>query len=167
MQKSSVEEILRVLGKQRVRYLIVGGFAVAAHGYLRFTADVDLVLALDEKNIVSAIEAFRSLQYRPRAPVAMEDFLDDSKRKVWVQEKNMVVFSLFSPAHVATEIDLFVEPPFDFERAYSNALMLEMAPGVQANFCSLDDLIALKTKAARPRDLEDIAQLRKVRKPEE
>jgi hypothetical protein len=74
MQKSSVEEIVRVLGQHRVRYLIVGGFAVAAHGYLRFTADVDLVVALDHENLASAIAAFGSLQYRPRAPVAIEDF---------------------------------------------------------------------------------------------
>jgi predicted nucleotidyltransferase len=32
-----------------------------------------------------------------------------------------------------------------------------------ASFCSLDDLIKLKTKAARPRDLEDISQLAKLR----
>ena len=99
MDRSSVEEILRVLGEYKVRYLIVGGLAVAAHGYVRFTADVDLVLAFDGGNLAAALAAFRSLRYQPRAPVPMDDFLDESKRRQWIQEKNMMVFSLFSPAH--------------------------------------------------------------------
>ena len=167
MEKSSVEAILRVLSEHRVRYLIVGGLAVAAHGYLRFTADVDLVLSFDKDNLASALAAFRSLRYQPRAPVPIDDFLDPSKREQWVKEKNMTVFSLFSPAHQATEIDVFVEPPFDFERAYAVAAPIEVAPGVTASFCSLDDLIALKTKAGRPRDLEDIVQLAKLREQKE
>jgi len=40
----SLETIVRALDGARVRYLIVGGLAVVAHGYVRFTADVDLVL---------------------------------------------------------------------------------------------------------------------------
>jgi len=167
MQSSSVEEIVRVLNQSRVRYLIVGGLAVAAHGYLRFTADIDLVLAFDKRNLSSTITALRSLQYQPRAPVPMDDFLDESKRRNWIKEKNMMVFSLFSPIHQATEIDLFIEPPFDFERAYATAAMVDVAPGVSASFCSLDDLMRMKEKAGRPRDLQDIAQLRELRGSEE
>lgn len=40
-----------------VRYLVAGGLAVNAHGYVRFTADIDLVIALDADNIISAFAA--------------------------------------------------------------------------------------------------------------
>ena len=57
MRKQSVEEIVRVLNAASVRYLIAGGLAVVAHGYLRFTADVDLILDLDEDNTRRALAA--------------------------------------------------------------------------------------------------------------
>jgi hypothetical protein len=75
------------------------------------------------------------------------------------REKGLTVFSLASPAHPGTEIDLFVECPLDFERAHAEALRLELRPGLDAVFVSLADLIALKRRAGRPRDLEDIAGL--------
>ncbi len=84
-------------------------------------------------------------------------------RKEWMDQKGMTVFSLFSPDHPVTEIDLFVDPPLVFEEAYSRAVHLEVAPGINATFCSIDDLIDLKSKAGRPRDLDDISQLIKIR----
>jgi hypothetical protein len=153
MEKGSVESIVLALNQNRVQYLIAGGLAVVAHGYVRFTADVDLILAIDQPNLASAVVALQSLSYQPRAPVSFEDFINPDKRRQWAAEKNMTVFSLFSTRHSATEIDLFLEPPLDFLRAYDQAVRLEVAPGTTASFCSLDDLIQLKTKAARPRDL--------------
>ena len=47
----------------------------------------------------------------------------------WVRDKHLTVFSLYSPRHALTEIDLFVEPPLDFETAYRSALRKEVAPG--------------------------------------
>ena len=162
MEKSSIEQIVRALNEHQVRYLIVGGLAVVAHGYVRFTADVDIVLAFDETNLASAIQSFEKLQYSPRVPVAITEFLDAENRRQWAVDRHMTVFSLFSAAHAATEIDLFVESPFDFESAYANAARLEVAPGVLATFCSVIDLIALKARAGRANDLDDIAQLRHI-----
>jgi hypothetical protein len=163
MQKHSIELIVRALNDHQIKYLIVGGLAVVAHGYVRFTADIDLVLAMDNQNLSAAVTALKSLNYRPRAPVAFEQFIDPDLRKKWIHEKELTVFSLFSPDHAATEIDLFVDPPLTFPDAYSRATRLEVAPGIVAAFCSLDDLIELKSKAGRPRDLDDIAQLTKIR----
>jgi hypothetical protein len=160
MKQDSIEAIIGALNQHQVRYLIVGGLAVVAHGYVRFTADIDLMLAVDETNLSHAVAALKTLDYRPRAPVPIEQFIDPTMRRQWAAEKNMTVFSLFSPKHPATEIDLFIEPPINFEAAYKNAAMLKLTPNVIGNFCSLNDLIELKSKAARPRDLEDIAKLR-------
>lgn len=159
MRRESVEAIVSGLNHARARYLIVGGLAVVAHGYLRFTADVDLVLDPEPGSLTRAVEALTTLGYKPRAPVSFRDFEDPAKRESWVREKGMTVFSLFSTEHAATEIDLFVEPPFDFERAYSHAARMEVAPGATGTFVSREDLIAMKRKAGRPRDLEDVEGL--------
>jgi len=163
MEKHSIESIVQALNNHQVRYLIAGGLAVVAHGYVRFTADLDLILAMDAANLSSALTALQSLNYRPRAPVEFKQFIDPVQRKGWIDEKGLTVFSLFSPDHPTTEIDLFVDPPLIFADAYLRATRLEVALGIVATFCSLDDLIELKSKAGRLRDMEDIAQLKKLR----
>src|SRR5262245_28077628 len=118
MERRSVESLVRALNQANVRYLIVGGLAVVAHGHARFTGDVDLVLDLEPGNAKRAIQAFESLRYRPRAPVPFADFADAAKRAEWLSSKGLTVFSAASPDHAATELDLFVENPFDFENVY-------------------------------------------------
>lgn len=54
MKLASFEAIVRARNTAGVRYLIAGGLAVNAHGYVRFTKDVDIVIALDADNIVDA-----------------------------------------------------------------------------------------------------------------
>ena len=163
MQTRSLEAIVGALNTASVRYLIVGGLAVVAHGYVRFTADLDLVLDLDSANARRAMTALASLHYQPRAPVPLEAFADADQRAKWVAEKGLTVFSLWSSEHAATEVDLFVEDPFDFTAAYGAATMLEIGPGIMAPFVSLADLVEMKRKAGRPADLNDIAQLQRVR----
>ncbi|MEO6462506.1 MAG: nucleotidyl transferase AbiEii/AbiGii toxin family protein [Candidatus Eisenbacteria bacterium] len=155
MERRSVESLVRALNEAGVRYLIVGGLAVVAHGHARFTGDVDLVLDLDAGNLGRAVDAFESLHYRPRAPVPFRDFADASKRAEWLSTKGLTVFSASSPEHSATEIDLFVETPFDFAEVYARAVRFEVAPGVEAPFVPVDDLIAMKRRAGRPIDLDD------------
>ena len=160
MQRSSVEKIVSGLNDAGVRYLLVGGLAVVAHGVVRFTADLDIVVDFTPSNLEPALATFTSLGYRPRAPVDIEGFADPEQRRAWVAEKGLTVFSLYSREHAATEVDLFVEPPFDFEAAYPRAYWAEIAPGVRASIVGRDDLIALKTRAGRPQDLEDVRLLR-------
>lgn len=68
MTTEGVSAIFRALAAAGVRFLVVCGLAVVAHGFVRFTADVDLVLDLSPDNARRAIEALQSLGYRPRAP---------------------------------------------------------------------------------------------------
>jgi hypothetical protein len=159
VQKQSVETILAALNEARVRYLVVGGLAVVAHGHVRFTADLDLVLDPDRASLHRAIEALTILGYRSRAPVPFSDFEKPEKRSEWIREKGLTVFSLFSATHPTTEVDLFVEPPFDFERTYAQAVRLDVGQDVSATFVSRETLLEMKRRAGRPQDLADIAGL--------
>ena len=154
-----MEAVVQALNETGARYLIVGGLAVVAHGHLRFTADIDLVLDFDTGNLRGATAALGSLGYRPRAPVSLEDFIDSERRATWVREKGLTVFSLYSSEHAATEVDLFVEPPFDFDQVYARAVRLDVAPGLPGTFVGLEDLIALKRRAGRPQDALDVEKL--------
>lgn len=167
MERRSVEALVTALEAAGTRYLIVGGLAVVAHGFVRFTADLDLVLDPEPDNLRRAFDAFEKLSYRPRAPVPLRSFLDPEARAAWKRDKNLQVFSLHSPEHPATEVDLFVEPPFDFDSAWRDAKRFEIAPGVTASFVGRSDLVAMKRRAGRAQDLEDAARLEELAEPPE
>jgi predicted nucleotidyltransferase len=163
MEVRSIEAVVRSLNDAGVRYLIAGGVAVVAHGYVRYTADLDLILELSEANLRAAVAALAGLAYRPTAPVALEAFADEATRADWIRTKGLTVLSLHSPQHPKTVVDLFVEEPLDFGKAYAAAARMEVAAGLPAPFVGLDDLLLLKRKAGRPKDQIDIDQLQKIR----
>ena len=164
MKQKSIESILAGLNHAGVRYLIAGGLAVVAHGVVRFTADMDLILDMDAENVKQAVNVFDAMGYKPRAPVPLSQFADDKTRRSWIEDKGLTVFSLWSPSDPMTEIDLFVSCPLDnFHKSYIEALVLEPSPGIKAFFLGIDDLLLLKAKAARPQDIADIDKLNKLR----
>jgi len=167
MKKESIKSIIQSLNDAGVRYLIAGGLAVVAHGYLRFTADIDLIVGFDKKNLERAIEIFSTLGYRPRFPVNPKDFANPSIRKRWIEEKHMVVFSFISDIHRETPVDLFVEEPFDFDNEYEHAAWFEVDDGVEASFVSFDLLIKLKEESGRDKDKLDLYNLKHVQEIQE
>lgn len=94
MKLADVEAILRALNEADARYLIVGGLAVVAHGYVRYTADIDIVLNLERENVIRAMNALEAIGYRPLLPVKGSDFADENLRRSWIEEKNMLVFQV-------------------------------------------------------------------------
>ena len=159
MPGGALTDIFRAFDDAEVRYLVVGGVAVVLHGYPRFTADLDLVVELTASNASAAIAALQTLGYRPRAPVRAEDFADQDIRASWREDKGLTVFSLWSPSYPGTEVDLFVEEPFDFGAAWSRRLDALLNDGTTVHVVGIDDLRVLKANVGRPKDVDDIAQL--------
>ena len=139
--------------------MVVGGVAVVLHGHPRFTADLDLVVELTASNASAAIAALQTLGYRPRAPVRAEDFAVEDIRASWRKDKGLTVFSLWSSSYPGTEVDLFVEEPFDFGEAWSRRLDALLEDATTVHVVGIDDLRALKASVGRPKDVDDIAQL--------
>lgn len=96
MKLASFDAFTIALQNAGVRYLIAGGMAVNAHGYLRSTQDVDIVIQLGADNIARAFSALALLGYRPAVPVTAEQFADESQRQRWASEKAMTVLSFWS-----------------------------------------------------------------------
>lgn len=170
MKLASLEAIVQSLNEGNVRYLIAGGLAVNAHGYVRFTQDVDLVIALDSANIVRAFEMLAKLGYKPAVPITAGQFADYDLRQRWIRDKGMMVLNFFSDQHRETSVDVFVTEPFDFQRESMDALQGELSPGVNVRFVSLPTLIAMKEAANRSRDIDDVQHLRWIqeeKKPDE
>jgi hypothetical protein len=162
MTQATLASIIEQLNAAGVRYLIAGGLAVVAHGHVRYTADVDIILSLDPVNVELALQVLKKLDYRPRAPVPIEEFADPAKRQQWQTDKGLKAFSLYSPSHPETEVDLFINDPLGFENAYARGMFYPFAEGLDMPVCGLADLIHLKQQASRPKDLDDIRALRQL-----
>mgnify|MGYP006995586990 CR=1 FL=1 len=162
--EKEVQEIVEALNHANVRYVVAGGLAVVAHGYLRLTMDVDLVIDLERENLLRGLNTLERVGYKPRLPVTKEQFADTQIRETWIKEKNMMVFPLWNPSHAkGMVIDIFVKCPFDFANEYAKAKWLEMDGGTRVPFVGLDCLLKMKETAARPKDLVDIEYLKRVR----
>ena len=161
MKLNSFEAIVRALDEAGVRYLVAGGLAVNAHGYLRFTKDIDIVLQLQQENARRALQGLERLGYQPTVPIETEQFADPAQRERWIREKNMQVFQLWSEDHRETPIDLFVDEPFDFDQEYRRALVKPLYGTIDVRFVSLPTLIRMKEAAGRPQDRIDLDYLRR------
>jgi hypothetical protein len=160
MKKNSVRVVLKTLNSAGVRYLVAGGLAVNAHGVLRFTADMDIVVHLEPDNIRRAFAALKKIGYRPTVPVTSDGFADAKTRQGWIRNKGMRVLQFYSDRHRQTSVDIFVEEPFPFEKEYDKALVRDLTGDIEVRFVSLDTLIRMKKSAARPKDLADLDDLR-------
>ena len=80
----------------------------------------------------------------------------------WIKKKGLTVFSLWNPDEPATEVDIFVEPPLNFEKAYIQGVDFNIINNMDIKVLSLDDLILLKRQAGRPKDMDDIEKLNAI-----
>jgi hypothetical protein len=162
MQVRSVEAIVTALNEAQVRYLIVGGLAVNAHGYERLTRDVDLVIGLEHGNIIRGLRALQSIGYQMVVPVTPEQFADPAAREMWRRDKNMIVLQFWSDHHGRTPVDVFVYEPFDFALEYGRARWENITDKARAPIIGYEALVAMKLAAGRDRDLLDVQALRKL-----
>lgn len=163
MEVRSVEAIVKALNGAQAQYLIVGGLAVNAHGFVRLTRDVDLVLGLEPANAARGLDALLSAGWQLAIPEDPSAFADAAIRERWRTEKNMLVLKLWSDRHRRTPVDVFIYEPFDFAVEWKRAERLEVCPGVLAPVLSLPALLRMKREAGRPQDLEDIKELNRAR----
>ena len=163
MEVRSIETIVKALNRAKVKYLIVGGLAVNAHGFVRLTRDVDLVLRLERENAVRGLNALLRAGWRLAIPEKPEAFADVATRERWRTEKNMIVLKLWSDEHRRTPVDIFIYEPFDFAAEFARAERLEVCPGVLAPVVTLETLLRMKREAGRPQDQIDIEELKRMR----
>lgn len=146
--------ILRALVEKGVEFVVVGGVAVQAHGYLRATADLDVVPRPTLLNLSRLAEALGELEaeaWRTRLPVAVTDPQLLKVAPLIPLTTRDGRLDLLNIAHTAGA-------PASFDDLRQRALVVEL-DGLEIAIAGLDDLIRMKRAAGRPHDLTDIASL--------
>jgi len=152
------EAVFNTLNGRGIRYVVTGGMAVVLHGIVRLTADLDIIVDFDQTNINKFAEAMEKLGYRPKAPVKTEELGDPVKRRVWIEEKGMKVFSFFHPKKQLELVDVLIFEKIPFPELYKKRKIVR-GVGIEVPIVSVEHLKELKKIAGRPQDLADIKSL--------
>ncbi len=141
-------DILQCLLKEKVDFLIVGAYAMAAYGFPRATKDLDIWIFANPEN---AERIFRALK-KFGAPMEKFELSDFSK-------EGLVIQIGVSPCRVdiLTQIDGVV-----FEKAFSEKVEVNL-DGLKIPIISRKHLLKNKKVSGRPQDLVDITLLKKRR----
>ena len=137
--------LLRTLESGGVRFVLIGGLAMIALGSNHVTQDVDIVYARDPENIAALVAVLKPQHPRLRGAPEGLPFIFDVRTF-----KNMLNMTLTTDAG---SIDLLGEAPGagTFEELWERAVVVEL-DGSPVRVASVDDLIAMKTAAGRPKD---------------
>lgn len=153
--------LLQLLAGAGVNFVLVGGLAVALHGYQRLTMDVDVVLAMDEENLQRFIECARKAGLQPLLPVSLDSLAQADVLAQWRRERNLLAFSLHTRDAQATTLDILIQPAVTYEALRKQASQVAIG-SLSIPVASIEHLIAMKTGTGRSKDLVDIEELRKI-----
>ena len=155
--------LFSVLNKEAVKYMVAGGIAVNLYGIERATADIDIVIKLDNENLSKFVHVAKKLGLKPKVPVKLDDFISGDKRKAWIQDKGMTVFSLYDNKNPFFLLDIFIEVPFDFDEIYKQRRKIKFEDTI-IPVVPIESLIMMKEKSDRPQDRADVFYLKKITK---
>jgi len=138
------KELLQLLNSKKIEYLVIGGYAVAFHGYPRATGDLDIWIAVSKENAHKTVEALKEFGFD--VPQLKEEiFLE--------KEKNIRMGNPPLRIEILTSID-----GVEFDKCYKNKQTATIN-NIEINFMSLDDLKKNKKSSGRYQDLADIENL--------
>ena len=139
-------EFIQLLNEHDVAYVIVGGYALAVHGYVRYTGDIDVFVALTPDNAAKTLNVFHAFGLKT----------PDLNTELLLEEGNIIrVGSEPMRLEVLNKIS-----GVDFEECYRNRQTI-MIDGVAVNFVGYRELIKNKRATGRDKDRVDVAELLK------
>jgi len=141
-------DILLALNTERVDFILIGAYALAAHGYPRATMDIDIWVMPSPENadaVIRALTRFGS----PLHDLNVEDLLNDD--------------TVFQIGVAPRRIDLLTGATgLEFSTAAENAIARQV-DGIDLKVLSIDDLITNKLATGRPKDQIDADELKKLK----
>ena len=152
---SFLEKVCTALREAGVRYALAGGYAVALHGAVRGTIDVDVVLRWTEQTLVGAEAALNGIGLVSRLPVTAREVF--AFRDEYVKNRNLIAWNFYNPDDPLEQVDVIIT--YDLTGKRTRRVNLSSGP---VQVLSLKGLIAMKRASGRPQDIEDIRALERL-----
>ena len=150
--------VIQALHKRHLPHALVGGLAVALHGAVRGTVDLDLVIRIHSKRDFSELEAaLNELGLDSRLPVSASEVFEF--REEYIKRRNLIAWSFLNPKRPSEVVDVILTHDRDQMKVKKFKVQ-----GVEVPVASIPDLIEMKKSAGRPQDLEDVRALEEILK---
>ena len=151
-----IEKVIAALNKYRVQYTLVGGYAVALHGAVRGTVDIDFVIALNQRSYRQTEKALNSIGLKSKLPISSDDVFNF--RKEYIKNRNLIAWSFINPDNPLEIVDIIITE--DVKQIKS---VTKKFKNTDIKIAAIDDLIKMKKKSGRKQDIEDIKALEKLK----
>ena len=151
MLNEDYKDMLLSLSDENVKYLLVGAYALAVHGYPRATMDIDIWVMPSPQNADAVMRALRRFG-APLHNLTKEDLQKDG--------------TVFQIGIAPRRIDIITEASgLRFDETFARSLSVNI-DGIKVHIPSIDDLILNKRASGRTKDLADAEALETLKKPE-
>ncbi|MBN2413527.1 hypothetical protein JXQ31_17750 [candidate division KSB1 bacterium] len=138
------QDFLKLLNSHKVDYLIIGGYAVGYHGYLRATADIDIWIAINPSNAKKMVSVLQDFGFN----------VPELRPEIFLRQNNIIRMG-----NVPVRIEILTGVSgVSFDNCYRNKTNAAI-DGVPVNIISLDDLKKNKKASGREKDLDDLKNL--------
>lgn len=148
--------LIETLTRNNVRFVLVGGLAMVAHGTDTVTQDLDLGYARDPENLAALATALEGLNPRPRG--FPEDLPFTWDIRTLRSGANFTLVTDAGPADLLADLAGVVS----FQELWERSEVIELY-GCPVRVASVDDLIAMKRAAGREKDMGHIRELECLR----
>jgi predicted nucleotidyltransferase len=152
--------LLRALHERGIEYIVVGGFAVNAHGFIRVTKDLDIVPNPAQENLEKLAEMLRDLG---ATVLDTGDFKSEEMPADPTRTADLAMGGNFCLLTDIGRLDVMQWlSGIDFDDLYAKldpSTIESTVDGALVRVCGLDDLRMMKRAAGRPEDLKDLERL--------
>ena len=147
-----LNQVCTALVAKDIRYAIVGGYAVALHGAVRGTVDVDVAIAWNQKALVATEQALNDLGLISRLPISATDVFHF--RNEYIENRNLIGWNFYNPDNPAEQVDIVI----NYDVKGKKLLAVDTLEG-PVKILGRRDLIDMKRASGRPQDIEDVKAL--------
>jgi len=138
------KEFLKLLNEHKVKYLLIGGYAVGYHGYPRATNDIDIWVENKEINAERIVASIREFGFD----------IPELKPELFQKKKNIIRMGK-APMRIEIVVDI---DGVEFSKCYKNKISVNI-DGIDVYIIGLTDLKKNKKASGRNKDLADLDYL--------
>lgn len=152
-----LRRICEILRAHEIPFAIVGGYAVALHGVVRGTLDVDLITVLSEENLTQLQLALEEIGLRPSLPLNAKELYANLDK--YRNDRNLLAWNFINPNRMREVLDVVLTE--DVRNMETQKITTDFG---FVETLTIDSLIAMKSRANREQDTKDIVALRELQR---
>jgi len=149
-------KLLRALKAAKLDYALVGGYAVALHGAVRGTVDIDLVLKQNQRAYTTLEKVLNQLGLVSKLPVTGREVFNF--RDEYIKNRNLTAWCFTNPNNPIEIVDIIIT--HDLKDIKKKIISFQ---DLKIKIASIDDLIKMKSKSQRKQDQEDVKALKQLK----